>query len=411
MPQLIKDRDGRRRSLDAAARGRDARRRPRRDSRDRPARAVAGATRGALRPRRGRRLARARRRSRGCLPPTSRRCRSSPSIFRSSPTVAAIRSRGCCATAMDSRASSARSATCCATSSTRCPNAASTRSRFARIATRTTRCPASTISRASTRRRRGRRSRGSGRRDASAWPRRRPTATSRRGSPRPSVRLRDIVARHAPAVFASSFGAEDMVRDRPDRAPRAADPDLHARHRTAARGNACADRPHARAVRAADRHLRAGHARDCRRSSARTASTPSIAASNCARRCCAVRKTEPLQRALVGEGRLDHRPAPRAIGRPATPSRSRSSTRCTGCRNSIRWPTGASTTSGSTCGPIAFRTTRCTTAATRASAARRARVPSSRARTAAPAAGGGKSRSTRSAGCIVDRPMPRQPRR
>ena len=50
------------------------------------------------------------------------------------------------------------------------------------------------------------------------------------------------------------------------------------------------------------------------------------------------------------------------------------------------------------------RTTRCTTRASRASAARPARAPSPRARTRAPAAGGGRAPSTASAACTTARP-------
>ena len=44
------------------------------------------------------------------------------------------------------------------------------------------------------------------------------------------------------------------------------------------------------------------------------------------KRCCAIRKIEPLARALAGKRRLDHRPAPRAVGDAHRRSTSRSST-------------------------------------------------------------------------------------
>ena len=72
--------------------------------------------------------------------------------------------------------------------------------------------------------------------------------------------LRRIAARHVPAVFASSFGAEDMVLI--DMIARHALPHSppHDRHRPAARGNARADRTNPRTLRAPDRRLHARRA-------------------------------------------------------------------------------------------------------------------------------------------------------
>ena len=71
----------------------------------------------------------------------------------------------------------------------------------------------------------------------------------------------------------------------------------------------------------------------------------STAASSCARLL-----RRPQDRAAAAragrQGRVDHRPAPRAVGDAQRRRRSRSSTPCTACRSSIRWPTGATTTSG-----------------------------------------------------------------
>ena len=65
------------------------------------------------------------------------------------------------------------------------------------------------------------------------------------------------------------------------------------------------------------------------------------AASSCASSCCAIRKAEPLARALAGRDAWITGPAPRAVGHARASCRSRSSTPRTACRSSIRSPTGA----------------------------------------------------------------------
>ncbi len=84
----------------------------------------------------------------------------------------------------------------------------------------------------------------------------------------------------------------------------------------------------------------------------------------------------------------------------ATACRPRLTTRPTTWSSSARWPTGASARSGSICAPTRCPTTSCTTRTTRASAAPPARVPCSPARMSAPVAGGGKPRNRRNADCM-----------
>ena len=96
--------------------------------------------------------------------------------------------------------------------------------------------------------------------------------------------------------------------------------------------------------------------------------------------------------------RLDHRACAATSGRPAaTSARSRSTTTTARSSSSIHSPSGPRTRSGTTSASTSFRTTRCTTRASPRSAARRARVRRRRARTCAPAAGGGRRTRPRSA--------------
>ena len=113
--------------------------------------------------------------------------------------------------------------------------------------------------------------------------------------------LHSIARDHPPAVFACSFGAEDMVLRRPDRARRAADRRLHARHRPAARRDARADRSRPRALRDRRRRLlsRARGDPGARRSA--TASTRFYRSVELRKACCDMRKVEPLGRALAGK--------------------------------------------------------------------------------------------------------------
>ena len=121
--------------------------------------------------------------------------------------------------------------------------------------------------------------------------------------------------------------------------------------------------------------------------------------------CCAIRKTEPLRRALAGKGAwITGLRREQSVTR--SDLRTRNSTPCTASPSSIRSSTGARTTSGPTSAHARCPTTRCTIAAIAASAARPAREPSSRARTCARDAGGGKTPSTRNAGCTAVRPCP-----
>ncbi|MBS1187046.1 MAG: phosphoadenylyl-sulfate reductase [Burkholderiaceae bacterium] len=72
----------------------------------------------------------------------------------------------------------------------------------------------------------------------------------------------------------------------------------------------------------------------------------------------------------------------------------------TAWRSSTRWPTGARTTCGITSKAAMCRTTRCMTAATRRSAANPAPARFSRAKTSAPDDGGGNNPNRRNADCI-----------
>ncbi len=104
----------------------------------------------------------------------------------------------------------------------------------ARARTSTPRCPACATSPTATRRR------TRARRGFAAATRKDRRHDDARRAHRACVAVRcDAIAQdHAPAVFASSFGAEDMVLHRPHRAARAADRHLHARHGPPARGDA-----------------------------------------------------------------------------------------------------------------------------------------------------------------------------
>jgi hypothetical protein len=91
-------------------------------------------------------------------------------------------------------------------------------------------------------------------------------------------------------------------------------------------------------------------------------------------------------------------PASAAPSRPPAPSwPCRKTTRPTAWPSSTRWPTGPNKMYGNISAITTCPTTACTSAATRRSAANPAPARSSRARTSAPAAGGGKTRSPRNA--------------
>jgi hypothetical protein len=115
--------------------------------------------------------------------------------------------------------------------------------------------------------------------------------------------------------------------------------------------------------------------------------------------CCRIRKVEPLNRALAGN-------AAWVTGQ----RRAQSSTRASldvqendparNMQKLIRWRTGRKMTSGNTSTPTPCPTIRCTTRVTRRSAARPAPAPSSPAKMSAPGAGGGKIPSPRSAVCM-----------
>jgi sulfate adenylyltransferase subunit 2 len=203
--------------------------------------------------------------------------------------------------------------------------------------------------------------------------------------------LRAIADRHAPAVFASSFGAEDMVVI-----------DLIAKHRLPIRvftldTGRLPDETHALIDRTRKRYdLPVDvYAPDTRRvqgfvrAHGVNAFYDSV---ELRKNCCAIRKAEPLSRALVAKGawitgqRRDNRS-------PEATCRSRSSTRCMTSPSSTRSPIGARRTSGPTFAPMTCRTMRSMTAVIRPSAALPALARSNRARIFAPAAGGGSARA------------------
>jgi len=113
--------------------------------------------------------------------------------------------------------------------------------------------------------------------------------------------------------------------------------------------------------------------------------------------CCRIRKIDPLNRALAGNkswvtGGRSQLPAPRWMCRKTTPPMAWSS--------STRWPTGPRKTSGNTCAIIRCRTTRCTIRVIRRSAANPAHGRSSPAKMCVPGAGGGKTLTPRNVACM-----------
>ena len=327
-------------------------------------------------------------RDRGRLPEVHRR----PRLFAAP---------ACCASATATAASCARSATCCATSSSTWRAAASMPSRCATDA--------------------GRRSRARGVRRLHR------RATRRRGAHDPGSARRASAPRDAAAMtLAATHRAPRQPRSttrRADPSPGGARVELRRRghgaarpHRAATRcrsgssrstPGACPRRRYALIDRARERY-----GLDDRRLRARGggASRPFVAR---ARRQRVLRQRRAAQ-ALLRDPQ-DRAAAPArspasgawitGLRREQSVTRARarraaSSTPCTACRSSIRSPTGPRTTSGPTCA----RERRALQRAARprlslASAARRARARSSRARTCAPAAGGGRRPSTRNAAC------------
>ena len=202
-----------------------------------------------------------------------------------------------------------------------------------------------------------------------------------------------------PPALASSFGAEDMVLLDLIARTGAADRHLHARHRPAARADARADRRVREPLRASGGRVlrpstrsRAVRAHAWRERVLRQRR-------ELRRTCCAIRKTEPLARALAGkrawitglrrEQSVDaRRRCLRGVRRRARPCQVQSARRLDRGRRVGVHP----------------RARRAVQRAARpglsaASAARRARARSSPARTCAPAAGGGRTPSTRNAAC------------
>ncbi len=101
--------------------------------------------------------------------------------------------------------------------------------------------------------------------------------------------------------------------DRPDRAQRAADSRVHARHRSAAGGDAGVDRAHARALRTADRrvHARSTAAAEIR---PRQRQQPLLPERGIAQGVLRRAQVRAAAARAGGEGRLDHRPAASAVG-------------------------------------------------------------------------------------------------
>ena len=118
--------------------------------------------------------------------------------------------------------------------------------------------------------------------------------------------------------------------------------------------------------------------------------------------CCETRKVKPLRRA---QSELDAWVCGLRSGQGATREKVEA-VEWDGnadSSSSTRWPSGTRRACGTTSARTTSPTTRCTTRASPASAARRARARWRRARTGAPVAGGGRAPSTASAACITGR--------
>lgn len=137
----------------------------------------------------------------------------------------------------------------------------------------------------------------------------------------------------------------------------------------------------------------------CRRMWTRTACTPSMKAWRCARP--AAKSARSSLCAARWPGAAPGSPGSAARNRPpAANCPTRSATPCSASTSSTRWRRGTRPMCGASFARWASRTTRCTTRATRPSAANPVRAPSARARTCGPAVGGGNRRTRRNAACM-----------
>ena len=211
--------------------------------------------------------------------------------------------------------------------------------------------------------------------------------------------LRRVAARHVPAVFASSFGAEDMVLI--DMIARQA---LRIRLLTIDTGR-LPEETHALIERTREHYrlpidIFTPDARLLQDFVRENGVNAFYRSTELRKGCCAVRKTEPLKRALVGQRRVDHRPAPCPGGH--SPERSAGgirrgartpqvqSARRVGRRRRLELPARPSR-------PLQ-RVARSWVPEHRLRAVHARRR--NRARMSAPVAGGGKRPSTRSADCM-----------
>ena len=220
--------------------------------------------------------------------------------------------------------------------------------------------------------------------------------------------LPGVARDHAPAALcSSSFGAEDMVLTRPDRAAMRCRSGVltldtgRLPEETHTLIDRVRERYGLRDRRLLTRMRRALEAFVAAQRRQRVLPQHRAAAGSAAPSA----RASPLARALAGKRALDHGPAPRTIGHAQRSRRRGIRRRARHCPSSTRWPTGARPTSGHYIarqrGPLQ-RAARSRLSA--ASAARRARAPIEPGEDhARRAAGGGRTRSTRNAACIAGR--------
>ena len=220
----------------------------------------------------------------------------------------------------------------------------------------------------------------------------------------PEEVLAEVARRYAGRVaFASSLGAEDQVLTHMIADAGLDIPDLHARHRPPVPRDLRPARQDRKALQPVHQDVLPGRRRG--REDGRPGRRQPLPRQH--------RGASPLLR-----GAQDHAAAPRAARarrldlRPAQrpgrhPPEGRDRRVGPARRHGQGQPArlvGRGACVGSSSVPTTCRTTPCTTRASRASAARRARAPWPRVRTGAPAAGGGSSPSTASAACTTAPP-------
>jgi hypothetical protein len=203
-------------------------------------------------------------------------------------------------------------------------------------------------------------------------------------------------------VQATSLGAEDMVltdliarHHLPIAVATLDTGKLHAETLALARASS-ALRPHHRALRAGGR----GHVHFVREHGELADAPQHRACARPAARCA----SSSRWRACWPAQRLGHRAAPRAESSRAEVPFERDRRRPRQVQPAGRLELGRRVALHRHC--TTCPTTRCTTSSSPASAASPARAPSPWARTSAPAAGGGKTKTPRNAACTSSRPKP-----